>query len=287
MRAVSNVPRPSSTPSSPASPVLLPEGEEGFISALYTGAVTHQRFAPRRHHLRYAMFQMLFDLDETSSLSNHLRLFSQNAFNLVSFHDRDHGDGRDGPLRGWVEETLDRAGAPIDGGRILLLCMPRVLGHVFNPLSIYFCHRRDGALAAMLYEVNNTFGERHSYLIPVSDSAADPMDAPIRQSCAKAFHVSPFMDMAMTYDFQITPPGETLATTVHGKDAAGALLLAAAFTGVRQPVTDGVLARAVLTHPLLTLKVVAAIHLEAAKLLLKGLRLRPCPPAPSEPVSVG
>jgi DUF1365 family protein len=228
------------------------------------------------------MFQMLFDLDETPSLARRLRLFSHNAFNLVGFHDRDHGDGRRGPLRGWVEETLDRAGMPIGGGRILLLCMPRVLGHVFNPLSIYFCHSRDGALTAMLYEVNNTFGERHSYLIPVTD----PQTAPIRQSCDKAFHVSPFMDMAMTYDFQITRPGPTLATTVHGKDRSGALLIAAAFAGARQAVTDATLARALLTHPLLTLKVVAAIHFEAVKLLAKGLRLRPHPPAPHEPVSV-
>jgi DUF1365 family protein len=233
------------------------------------------------------MFQMLFDLDETASLGRRLRLFSHGAFNLASFHDRDHGDGRAGPLRGWVEETLARAGMPIEGGRILLLCMPRILGHVFNPLSIYFCHRRDGALAAMLYEVNNTFGERHSYLIPVIDPAADRLGEPIRQSCAKAFHVSPFMDMAMTYDFQITRPGETLATTVHGKDASGALLIAAAFTGVRVELSDASLARALRRHPLLTLKVVAAIHLEAARLALKGLRLRPRPPAPGEPVTIG
>jgi DUF1365 family protein len=251
-------------------------------AALYVGAVMHQRFAPRRHRLRYAMFQVLFDIDETPNLARRLRLFSHNAFNVVSFHDRDHGDGREGPLRGWVEDTLGRAGMPIDGGRILLLCMPRILGHVFNPLSIYFCHDRDGALTVILYEVNNTFGERHSYLIPVSN----PAERPIRQSCAKAFHVSPFMDMTMTYDFQITRPEETLTTTVHGKDASGALLLAAAFTGARRDITDASLARALATHPLLTLKVVAAIHLEAAMLLLKGLRLRPHPPAPRDPVSV-
>jgi DUF1365 family protein len=261
---------------------LLPPGDVTLASTLYIGRVAHQRFAPRRHHLRYAMFQVLFDLDELPSLSRRSRLFSHNASNLVSFHDRDHGDGRRGALRGWVEEALERAGAPIDGGAIRLLCMPRILGHVFNPLSIYFCHQRDGALAAMLYEVNNTFGERHTYLIPVGDPASDP----IRQSCAKAFHVSPFMDMAMTYDFQITHPGETLATTIHGKDASGALLIAAAFSGVRRPITDATLARALLTHPLLTWKVVAAIHLEAVKLLLKGVRLRPRPPAPRGPISV-
>jgi DUF1365 family protein len=246
------------------------------------GFVTHQRFAPRRHALRYRMFQMLFDLDETPSLARRLRLFSHNAFNFVAFYDRDHGDGRAGPLRAWVEEALQRAGMPIDGGRIQLLCMPRILGHVFNPLSIYFCHRRDGALAAMLYEVNNTFGERHTYLIAV----ANPADDPIRQSCAKAFHVSPFMDMAMTYDFQIARPGETIATGVRGRDTSGALIIAAAFCGVRREVTDATLAAACLTHPMLTLKVLAAIHVEAAKMFLKGLRLHSRPDAPDEAVSV-
>ncbi len=228
------------------------------------------------------MFQMLFDLDELPGLSSRLRLFSHNRGNLLSFHDRDHGDGRDG-LREWVEQTLDGAGVPIDGGKVLLLCMPRVLGHVFNPISIYFCHRANGELTAMLYEVNNTFGERHSYLIPV----AGPTDEAIQQSCDKAFYVSPFMDMAMRYDFRMTRPGETIATTVHGKDPAGALLITAAFSGQRREITDGTLAAALMRYPLLTLKVVAAIHLEAAKLVLKGLRLRRRPPAPREAVSVG
>ncbi len=251
-------------------------------SALYAGIVTHQRFAPTRHRLRYGMFQMLFDLDELPALSTRLRLFSHNRFNLLGFHDRDHGEGGV-HLRAWVEATLAAAGHPIVGGQILLLCMPRVLGHVFNPLSIYFCHDRDGALAAMLYEVNNTFGERHSYLIPLGGPAGEV----IHQSCAKAFHVSPFMDMAMTYDFRISRPGETIATTVHGKDAAGALLIAAAFTGARRELSDASLAGALVRYPLLTLKVVAAIHLEAVKLILKGLRLRPRPPPPGAAISVG
>lgn len=261
---------------------LLPLREKTLASALYTGIVTHRRFAPTRHQLRYGMFQMLFDLDELSPLSERLRLFSHNSGNLLSFHDRDHGDGRD-CLREWVDQTLDAAGIATGGGKVLLLCMPRVLGHVFNPISIYYCHRATGELAAMLYEVNNTFGERHSYLIPVVDTAGDT----INQSCDKAFYVSPFMDMAMRYDFQMTRPGETIATTVHGKDPAGALLIAAAFAGERRELTDAALASALLRYPLLTLKVVAAIHLEAAKLVLKGLRLRRRPPAPREAVSVG
>ncbi|MDQ2859345.1 MAG: DUF1365 domain-containing protein [Pseudomonadota bacterium] len=254
-----------------------------FASGFYAGVVTHQRLRPKAHHLRYSMFQMLFDLDELPRLAGALGLFSHNRFNLFSFFDRDHGDGRAGPLRAYVEETLAEAGIDLGGGRIALLCMPRLFGHVFNPLSIYYCHRADGSLAAMLYEVNNTFGERHSYLIAAPPSGPGP----IRQSCPKAFHVSPFMDMAMTYDFAVTTPAESLTTTVNASDAAGALVIVAAFSGRRRELTDRVLFRALFAYPLLTLKVVAAIHLEAMKLILKGVRLRPRPPAPAHAVSVG
>ena len=252
-------------------------------SALYEGHVVHERLAPRRHRLRYALFQILFDLDELPDLGRRLRWFSHDRLNLFSFFDRDHGDGRAGTLRGYVEETLRSAGIDIAGGRILLLCMPRLFGHVFNPISIYWCHRPDGGLAAMLYEVNNTFGQRHSYLIPV-DPCADSGVA--RQSCAKAFHVSPFMDMAMTYDFAITAPGETISTSVNGRTRDGAPMITANFSGARHALTDARLLRALATYPLMTLKVVAAIHWEALKLLAKGLKLRPAPPRPVEAVSV-
>ncbi len=254
-----------------------------FVSGFYTGVVTHQRLRPKAHHLRYSMFQMLFDLDEAPRLARALRLFSHNRFNAFSFFDRDHGDGRAGPLRGYIEETLAGAGIDLAGGQIKLLCMPRLFGHVFNPLSVYYCHRADGSLAAMLYEVNNTFGERHSYLIAAPPGAPGP----IRQSCPKAFHVSPFMDMAMTYDFAVTEPDESVTTTVNASDAAGALVIAAAFSGRRRELSDRLLVRVLFAYPLMTLKVVAAIHFEAMKLILKGVRLHPRPPAPAHLVSVG
>jgi DUF1365 family protein len=252
-------------------------------SALYEGHVVHQRLAPRRHRLRYALFQILVDLDDLPELDRRLRWFSHDRLNLFSVFDRDHGDGRAGPLRGYVEETLAGAGVDIAGGPIRLLCMPRLFGHVFNPISIYWCHRPDGRLAAMLYEVNNTFGQRHSYLIPVDPYAEQGM---VRQVCAKAFHVSPFMDMAMTYDFAITAPGETISTSVNGRTTEGAPMITANFSGVRHALTDARLLRALIVFPLMTLKVVAAIHWEAAKLLAKGLRLKPAPRPPARPVSI-
>jgi uncharacterized protein len=248
-------------------------------SALYAGTVMHQRFKPRRHAMRYRLCWMLFDLDD---LPARLWLFSHNRFNLISLHDRDHLDGSGRALRGQVEAAVESAGLQPDGGAIRLLCMPRVLGHAFNPISVFFCHRRDGTLNALLYEVHNTFGERHSYLIPVEARATSKT---IRQTCEKAFYVSPFMRMGMTYAFRVVPPAETTAVVVHGDDAEGRVITAS-FTGRRRALSDAALFGIVLQHGMLSVKVLGAIHWEAAKLWLKGLRLQPRPAAPGHPVTV-
>ena len=250
-------------------------------SALYEGVVAHQRLRPRPHRLTYRIFQMLLDLDELPRLGAGFLLFSHNRPGLLSFHDKDHGDGTGGPLRAYVEGRLAQAGVELQGGPIRLLCMPRVLGQAFNPLSLYFCHRRDGALAAILYEVNNTFGQRHSYLIP-ADATPGPM---VRQACDKLFHVSPFMDMDMRYAFEIRPPAEALFVGVTTSDAQGPMLLAS-FAARRAALSDRAILRAFLGHPLLAAKVLGAIHWEALKLWLKGVRLRPKPPAPAQAVTV-
>jgi uncharacterized protein len=250
------------------------------VSALYDGAVVHQRFAPRPHRLRYRIFQLLIDVDELPALDRSLRLFAHNRFALFSLHDRDHGAGDGAPLRAYAESVLARAGIDIGGGPIRLLCMPRVLGYVFNPLSLYYCHRPDGALAAVILEVSNTFGERHSYVIPSGANGR------VRRTCPKSFFVSPFMGMDMAYDFRLAAPGAQALTAILGRGPDGAPLLAATFAGARRALTDTVLARTFLTHPLMTLKVVGAIHWEAAKLVLKGVKLRRKPAPPAEPLTV-
>ena len=141
-------------------------------SSLYVGSVMHRRTRPRVHHFRYAAFWLLLDLDELPRLSAKLRLLSHNGSNLFSIFDEDHGDGSSTPLRLQVERQLREAGVDTTGIRISLLCLPRTFGYCFNPLSIYFCHRADGALAALIYQVHNTFGERHSYVLPVGRSLA-------------------------------------------------------------------------------------------------------------------
>lgn len=254
----------------------------GGGSAIYVGQVAHSRLRPRRHALRYRIFMLLLDLDELPALSAKLSWFSLGRFNLTSFHPRDHGDGSGTPLRLQIERQLDAAGLPIQGGPIRLLCLPQVLGYVFNPLSVYFCHTPDGRLRAVLYEVNSTFGERHSYLI-----AAEPDTlGVVRQSAAKRLHVSPFLEMELDYAFRVTLPGEQLHLAIQAIDADGPILNTS-FVAERRPLTDRALLSAWLGHPLLTLKVIAAIHWEAIRLLARGLRLRAGPPAPAAPVSLG
>lgn len=250
--------------------------------ALYAGAVVHARTRPVRHRLRYRMLMMLLDLDELPALDARLRLFGHNRRALLAFRDADHGDGSDTPLRAQMEAHLRRAGLDPTGGRIRVLCMPRVLGMVFNPISVFFCHGADGGLQAVLYEVNNTFGQRHAYLIPVAG-----MDGgTLRQRCDKRFYVSPFMEMDVAYAFRLTVPGArlSLAIDVHGP---GGLMLSAAFAGQRRALDDRALFAAFLTHPLQALRVLAGIHWEALKLWRKGLRVKPRPAPPAEAVSIG
>ena len=246
------------------------------VSCLYDGEVMHRRAAPR-HRLRYRVFSLLLDLDALPALAARLRLFSHNRVNLLSFHDRDHGR-RDGTSpRAWVDAALAANGLET-GGRITLLCFPRLLGFVFNPLSIFFCYAPAGRLSAILYEVRNTFGDKHGYLIEVPPDHAT--DAPIAQHCEKSFHVSPFLPLAGAYEFHLKEPGKRLNIVIrHLRDGAEVLL--ASHVGRRAPLTDAAILRHVLRHPLMTLKVIAGIHWEALFLWLKGARFhrRPEPPA--------
>lgn len=246
-----------------------------FRSALYVGAVMHRRLRPTVHQFRYRAFWLLLDLDELPALTARLRLFSHNRFNLFALHDADQGDGSATPLRIQAERLLSEAGLDIAGGTIRLLCMPRTLGYSFNPISIYYCHRPDGQLAAIIYEVHNTFGERHAYVAPIETQFGE-----IRQNCRKAFYVSPFMDMDLAYHFRLTTPAERVAVGI-GASKGGERVLNACLTGLRRELTDGALLRVFVAIPLITAKVTLAIHWEALRLWLKGMRMRTRPAAPA------
>lgn len=250
-------------------------------SALYFGEVMHQRIRPRRHRLNYRVFFLLADLDELPNLSQRLRLFSYNRFNLFSFFDKDHGPGDGSLLRRWVESHLAEIGIDLGGGSIKLLCFPRMLGYVFNPLTVYFCYHQDGELVAILYEVNNTFGERHTYLAPVESDGASA----VSHRCDKNFYVSPFNAVEGGYAFRVEPPGQSVTVVINQSDAEGPLLHAA-LRARRVPLTQAALLTAFVRYPLLTLKVIAGIHWEALRLWGKGLRLVDRPRPPVRPVTV-
>lgn len=253
------------------------------VSALYRGGVTHRRMRPHEHRFDYRVFWLLLDLAEIDGVAGRLRLFSRNRFNLLSFHDRDYGDGSGAALRPQIEAFLDRAGVDLEGGRIWLLTMPRVLGYVFNPISLYYCHRVDGGLAAVVYEVTSTFGVRHAYVIPVP--VEDQAPGLIRQGAAKALYVSPFMGMEMDYEFRGHAPRERVDMTIDGLDAEG-VLITAALSAERRDLTDASLLAAALAMPFLSLKVIAAIHWEALKLWLKRVPLTRQPSPAWDPVTV-
>lgn len=247
---------------------------------LYVGTVTHARVRPRRHALRYRIYMLLLDLDRLPQTFARLRRLRPGRFGWLSFDPRDHGDRSARPLAAQMRDLAAAHGVDA-AGPLRLLTMPRILGHGFNPLSLVFLHAADGRQSGVVYEVSNTFGQSHSYLVPT------PGGDDVQQHAAeKVFYVSPFMDMDLHYRFSLQPPGDRTALSIAVSDADG-LLLTAAFAGERRPLSDDELWRAWWAHPLLTLKVVAGIHWEALWILLKGVGFRHRPPLPPRPVTLG
>jgi DUF1365 family protein len=249
----------------------------GEAAVIYTGSVMHRRCAPHGYRFSYPVFSLLLDIDRLQVLAGHSRLFAHNRFNLFAFHDRDHGPGDGSALRPWLERHLRRHGVELDGGRIRLLCFPRLLGYAFNPLSIWYCWHRDGRLRAVLCEVSNTFGERHGYLL---HGEGGVLTWPVRAGQAKCFHVSPFLPMDLDYRFRLSRPGERLGIAIHCLEDH-TLKMAAAQVATAQPFNDRNLLLTFLRMPLMTFKVVAMIHWQALKLLLRRAPLfrKPEPPA--------
>lgn len=251
-------------------------------SRLYEGTVVHKRLRPKPHALSYRVFTMLLDVDEIETLSGRTWLFSRNRWNAVSFHDADHGDGSPTPVAVKARATLAAAGLAAAGHRIALLAYPRILGYGFNPISVYYGFEASGRLGAVIYEVNNTFGERRSYVVAVEAGTGSPVgkaQVVHAHGCAKQLYVSPFTDMAGSYAFRLTEPGDNLVLGVSLRDADGPILKTH-FRGAAHALSDARLAWLLLTRPLLTLKVTAAIHYEALRLWLKGVPLTTRPPAP-------
>ena len=242
---------------------------------LWLGPVMHRRLRPRHRKFSYSTLWVALDLDRLQSRN---RFFSINRFNLFSFHERDHADGGSGFLAKKIRALLARENLAADG-RIVLLAAPRVLGFVFNPLSVYFCHDASGALAAIVWEVSNTFRERHSYVLKVEGEATT-----IRQSCRKLMHVSPFIDMDILYRFRVALKDGRLAIGIVDEDRDGPLLVAA-MNLEHADMSDGALLSAFAKMPFSTLKTVFAIHWQAVKLVLRGVRVVDHPPGPRQAIA--
>lgn len=251
-----------------------------MTAALYLGRTEHFRFAPRPHRFAYRMAYLVIDIDRVSEAPGTLRLFRIGRFGLFSFSPRDHGDRRSESLRPWVLETLAKAGVTASAGRIRLLSLPRLFGFVFNPLSVFFIETTEGRLEAVIYEVNNTFGQTHAYVVPASG------EGPQRQVAEKLFYVSPFYKVEGAYRFRVTAPGRAFALSIV-KTVDDAPDFTASLHAVRTALTDAALLRLSLSMPFMTLGVVAAIHWEALRLWLKGAPFGHRPPGPKTGVSSG
>jgi DUF1365 family protein len=251
-------------------------------SRIYRGHAAHARLRPKTNRFRYAVVFLLLDLDELDELGGGLRLFSHNGHAPVGIRDRDHG-ARDGsPLRPWIDDVLGRAGIDLEGGTVLLLSIPRMLGFGFYPVSFWYCRHADGTLRAVLAEVRNTFGSHHAYLLHEHGA---PLDLAKAYETSKAMHVSPFIGMDARYRFELTEPGETVSVRIHDV-VEGSELLIAQVELTAEPLTDANLARALLRFQTMSLRALVLIHWQAAKLVSKGIRLVADPGPPKEELSL-
>ncbi|MEM7507917.1 MAG: DUF1365 domain-containing protein [Pseudomonadota bacterium] len=242
------------------------------IPCLYQGEVMHIRLHPFIHQFRYRVFSLLLDIDRLEEVTRPLRLLHLDRFGLMSFMRRDHGPRDGSDLRPWVDSQLSAAGRPRPA-RVMLLSFPRILGYVFNPLSVYYCEDAEGRLESVIYEVKNTFGDQHPYVL----ASKPDSDGAYRHEEQKDFFVSPFIDIEQTYAFTIRPPVARLSLKIRQHDADGPreqAQLIATQSGVRRPLSDVSLIRLWMCHPMMTIKIFAAIHWQALRLAIKGAPFR-------------
>ncbi|MGP9821615.1 DUF1365 domain-containing protein [Salinarimonas sp. NSM] len=236
---------------------------------LYVGDVMHARLRPRAHRFRYRVLALWIDLDRLDEAGRLSPLFSVGRANLVAFQPRDHGAQGARPLADWARATFAAHGVAAE--RVRLLAYPRILGFAFNPIALYYGYAGEGneteRHVGTIAEVRNTFGERHVYVLPAGAG---------RPRAEKALHVSPFLTMDHVYRFGLEPPAETARVSIVEHDTHGPVLTAV-FAGRRRTLATAGLAAALARTPLMTAKVVVAIHWEALRLWAKGVPVVPHP----------
>ena len=236
-----------------------------MTSSIYNGTVIHKRFKPKIHFFKYQVFSLLIDLSELKILDQKISFFTYNSFNLISFFDKDHGDRDGSSLIEWVKKNLKENKIISENIKIKLLCYPRIFGYVFNPLSVFYVYDKNEELISILYEVKNTFGEQHTYIFKVENNNL------LQHNCEKKFHVSPFIEMDCNYFFRILKPTEKISVIIDQYQSNEKILYASQ-DGIRRDFTSSELIRSYLKHPLMTFKIIIAIHFEAFKLWTKGIK---------------
>ena len=235
-------------------------------SAIYNGQVIHKRFKPKVHYFKYKVFSLLIDLSELEILEKKVNFFSYNKFNLISFYEKDHGDRDGSSLISWVKKNLEKDNIQTNDIKIKILCYPRIFGFVFNPLSVFYVYNSENQLISILYEVKNTFGEQHTYIFKVTKDSNL-----IQNNCSKKFHVSPFIEMNCNYFFRLLKPGNKISVIIDQYDSEDQILYASQ-DGVRSDFDTKNLIKSYLKHPIMTFKIILAIHFEAFKLWAKGIK---------------
>lgn len=252
-------------------PTQHPTGGAVNLPLLGIGTVRHRRLRPAEHAFAYPTYFLMLPMRSLRSAPE--ASLRRNRFGLMSFHDRDHGDGRDDALA-WLDELLDAEGVQGATGEVWLHTYPRVFGYVFKPVSFWYCHRSDGSLAAVVAEVNNTFGERHCYLLAGAELGFG------RELVArKVFHVSPFCQVQGQYRFRFMRTADRTVARVDHDDDLGALLQTSV-SGELQPLTARSVRAAFFGMPMMTLGVIARIHWQALRVWRKRVPLwkKPNPP---------
>ena len=235
-------------------------------SSIYNGQVIHKRFKPKVHSFKYDVFSLLIDLSELETLDKEVNFFSYNKFNLTSFYDKDHGHRDGSSLINWVHEILNKNNVTTENIKIKILCYPRIFGFVFNPLSVFYVYNSNENLISILYEVKNTFGEQHTYIFRIEKDAKL-----IQNNCSKKFHVSPFIQMNCNYFFRLLKPGNKISVIIDQYENEDKILYASQ-DGIRTDFNTKYLIKSFLNHPLMTFKIIIAIHYEAFKLWSKGIK---------------
>ena len=236
-----------------------------MTSSIYNGTVIHKRFKPKIHFFKYKVFSLLLDLSDLNRLDKDISFFSYNTFNLISFFDKDHGERDGSSLFEWVKKSLVENNINSENIKIKLLCYPRIFGYVFNPLSVFFVYDNQENLISILYEVKNTFGEQHTYIFKVENNNL------LQHNCSKKFHVSPFIEMNCNYFFKILKPAEKISVIIDQYHLDDKILFASQ-DGRRVDFNSKELLKSYIKHPLMTFKIISAIHFEAFKLWAKGIR---------------